>query len=149
MPIIPTIPEKTGKACRDGPEAGENARRLIQSHQKTFDFDYNDYTIRLPNMVMPSSQLPIRPATSSGEQIACERGDHVVGQAIGLTAADAAALLGISESHFYCLHRTGRLGPLPVRMGRAVRWPRQELVEWFNAGSPPRCRWQAMRSANN
>jgi excisionase family DNA binding protein len=122
---------------------------VILSHQKTFDFDYNDYTIRLPNMVMPSSQLPVRPATSSGEPIACDRGDHVAGQAIGLTAADAAALLGISESHFYCLHRTGRLGPLPVRMGRAVRWPRQELVEWFNAGSPPRCRWQAMRSTNN
>ena len=66
--------------------------------------------------------------------------------AIGLTAADAAALLGISESHFYCLHKTGRLGPLPVRMGRAVRWSRQELVDWFNAGSPPRARWLAIRS---
>ncbi len=67
---------------------------------------------------------------------------------LGLTAADAATLLGVSESHFYSLHKTGRLGPLPVRMGRAVRWPRQELVEWFHAGSPPRSRWQAMRRGN-
>ena len=74
-----------------------------------------------------------------------DRGNHSPAEAIGLTAADAAALLGISESHFYCLHKTGRLGPLPVRMGRAVRWSRQELIEWFNAGSPPRSRWIAMR----
>jgi predicted DNA-binding transcriptional regulator AlpA len=73
------------------------------------------------------------------------RGNHSTAEAIGLSAADAAALLGISESHFYCLHKTGRLGPLPVRMGRAVRWSRQELIEWFNAGSPPRSRWIAMR----
>lgn len=64
---------------------------------------------------------------------------------IGLSAAEAAALLGVSESHFYALHKTARLGPLPVRMGRAVRWSRQELVDWFNAGSPPRSRWQALR----
>jgi predicted DNA-binding transcriptional regulator AlpA len=57
--------------------------------------------------------------------------------------------LGVSESHFYNLHRTGRLGPSPVRMGRSVRWSRTELVEWFEAGSPPRNRWRAMRAANN
>jgi predicted DNA-binding transcriptional regulator AlpA len=58
-------------------------------------------------------------------------------------------LLGVSESHFYCLHKTGRLGPLPVRMGRAVRWSRQELVNWFNAGSPSRSRWQAIKGNGN
>ncbi len=73
------------------------------------------------------------------------RGDHFAIETIGLTAADAAVLLGISESHFYCLHKTGRLGPLPVRMGRAVRWSRRELEEWFNSGSPARIRWQASR----
>jgi hypothetical protein len=34
-------------------------------------------------------------------------------------------------------------------MGRAVRWSRTELVDWFEAGSPPRNRWRAMRAANN
>ena len=60
-------------------------------------------------------------------------------------------LLGVSESHFYCLHRTGRLGPLPVRMGRAVRWSRKELVDWFEAESIPgavglRCGRRTIRS---
>jgi len=71
--------------------------------------------------------------------------DRVATEAISLAAADAAALLGISESHFYSLHKTGRLGPLPVRMGRAVRWSRQELIDWFNVGSPSRNRWQVLR----
>jgi excisionase family DNA binding protein len=77
--------------------------------------------------------------------------NHADFEPLGLSAAEAAMLLGVSESHFYCLHKTGRLGPLPVRMGRAVRWSRQELVDWFNAGSPPRKRWLAIhthRAAN-
>jgi len=60
---------------------------------------------------------------------------------IGLSASDAAAMLGISESHFYSLHKLGRLGPLPRRMGRTVRWSRLELLAWFDAGTPQRNKW--------
>ena len=84
--------------------------------------------------------LGLKPTTSSDGS-----GKEGAPEPIGLTAAEAAALLGVSESHFYTLHKSERLGPLPVRMGRAVRWPRQELIDWFNAGSPPRSRWQALR----
>lgn len=65
-------------------------------------------------------------------------------EAIGLSAETAAALIGVSLSHFYQLHKTGRLGPLPVRLGRAVRWRRKELVAWMDAGCPVRARWQAL-----
>lgn len=64
----------------------------------------------------------------------------------GLPAAAAAKLLGVSQSHFYQLHRTGRL-PLPVRLGRAVRWRRQELLDWMTAGCPSRSRWMALRNS--
>jgi len=83
---------------------------------------------------------------SGGSRIATGSGGAGMrSESLGISAAEASALLGVSESHFYCLHKTGRLGPLPVRMGRAVRWSRQELVNWFNAGSPPRSRWQAIK----
>jgi len=83
---------------------------------------------------------------SGGSRIATGSGGAgMQSESLGISAAEASALLGVSESHFYCLHKTGRLGPLPVRMGRAVRWSRQELVNWFNAGSPPRSRWQAIK----
>jgi excisionase family DNA binding protein len=88
--------------------------------------------------------------SSNAQRVAPDRpGQRVDSLPLGLSGAEAAALLGVSESHFYNLHRTGRLGPLPVRMGRAVRWSRTELVDWFEAGSPPRTRWRAMRAANN
>lgn len=61
-----------------------------------------------------------------------------------LPATDAARLLNVSLSHFYQLHKTGRL-PLPVRLGRAVRWRVAELTAWLDAGCPARDRWQLIR----
>jgi predicted DNA-binding transcriptional regulator AlpA len=122
----------------------------LKNERNQIDFCYTKYTIQQPNMVVQPSNPAMVPSTAKARSF--RHGDRVAGATIGLTAADAATLLGISESHFYCLHKTGRLGPLPVRMGRAVRWSRQEVIDWFNAGSPPRRRWQGMRqsgSANN
>lgn len=53
-----------------------------------------------------------------------------------------AVLLGVSRSHVRKLHDSGRL-PRPVRLGRAVRWRRDEVVDWIAAGCPPRSRWEA------
>jgi len=64
---------------------------------------------------------------------------------LALTAIQAAKLLGVSRSHFFKLASSGRL-PLPVRLGRAVRWRRDELVEWLEAGCPTLDKWQMMRS---
>ena len=58
----------------------------------------------------------------------------------------AARLVGISPSHLYALKRTGRFGPAPVRLGRCCRYRVAELIEWVNAGCPPRAKWLAMRS---
>jgi len=63
----------------------------------------------------------------------------------GISAVEAATLLGISESHFYNLRKTGRLGPDPKRLGRSRRYDRQELLDWWRSGCPTRERWQAIR----
>ena len=63
-----------------------------------------------------------------------------------LTANAAAALLGISERHVWSLHASGRL-PRPIRLGRSVRWRRGELLEWLDAGCPPRDRWETIWEA--
>ena len=55
-------------------------------------------------------------------------------------AAQAAALLGVSRNMVWKLNATGRL-PIPVRLGRCVRWRRNELVDWINADCPARDRW--------
>lgn len=62
-----------------------------------------------------------------------------------IDAKDAAALLGIGRSLLYQMHSSGRLGPLPIRLGRAVRWQRSELEAWVNAECPARQKWLAIR----
>lgn len=64
--------------------------------------------------------------------------------ALTVDAAGAARLLGISASHLFALRRTGRLGPAPIRLGRAVRYRTADLAAWVAAGCPSRDRWQAM-----
>lgn len=63
--------------------------------------------------------------------------------AIGATAT--AKLLGVSVRHLWAMNSSGRL-PRPVRFGRAVRWNLRELQEWMDMGSPPRDRWEKMKS---
>ena len=62
-----------------------------------------------------------------------------------LKATEVAATLGVSKNHVWKLHAMGRLGPLPLRLGRSVRWRRQELEEWIAADCPPRDKWLATR----
>ncbi len=49
---------------------------------------------------------------------------------------------GMSVASVERLHASGRLGPLPVRLGRLVRWRRDELEEWVAAGLPNREVWR-------
>ncbi|HEY8665645.1 MAG TPA: helix-turn-helix domain-containing protein [Tepidisphaeraceae bacterium] len=63
---------------------------------------------------------------------------------LAVDARDAAALLGISESHFFALLRTGRIGPSAISLGRARRYRTEELREWLAAGCPARAKWQTL-----
>ena len=60
-----------------------------------------------------------------------------------LSADRAAKLIGVGRTHFYGMHGSGRLGPLPVRLGKRALWRRSELESWVNGGCPSRERWQA------
>jgi predicted DNA-binding transcriptional regulator AlpA len=65
-------------------------------------------------------------------------------EALLVGAADAAGLVGISRAHFYALHSSGRLGPMPVKLGGRTLWVREELADWCRQGCPSRERWLAM-----
>jgi predicted DNA-binding transcriptional regulator AlpA len=64
--------------------------------------------------------------------------------ALLVSAADAAALIGVGRSHFYAMHSSGRLGPMPVKLGSRTLWVRQELINWTLQRCPAREQWQAM-----
>ena len=89
---------------------------------------------------MNVGNLPPVPAPSGDPREAAQAMDP-----IGIDAAAVSHLLGISESHFFALLRTGRFGPLARRLGRAKRYSRTEVLAWFDAGCPSRSRWQATR----
>lgn len=63
-----------------------------------------------------------------------------------LTAEESANLVGLSRSKFYELRSSGRV-PAPIRLGGSVRWRKQELVEWVEAGCPSRIRWEEIRQS--
>lgn len=64
-----------------------------------------------------------------------------------LAAKQVAELLSVSERHVHKLNSSGRL-PRPIRLGRSVRWRREELEAWVEADSPDRARWEALNMKN-
>ena len=61
-----------------------------------------------------------------------------------LDACAVAEMLGIGRTHLFELNKTGRL-PIPIKLGRAVRWRVDELREWVAAGCPSRQQWVERR----
>lgn len=58
---------------------------------------------------------------------------------------EAAQMLGMSLTMFKGLARSGRIGPLPIRLGaKCVRWSRQSLIDWVASGCPSRERWMEL-----
>ena len=60
-------------------------------------------------------------------------------------ARAAAALCGVSRSHFLALYGADKVGPVPFNLGRRVLWRVADLDAWLEAGCPPRDRWETMK----
>lgn len=63
-------------------------------------------------------------------------------------AAGAAKRLSISRAHFLAQHSSGKIGPLPVKLGRRTLWGVEALRAWVNAGCPDRETWLKVNSNN-
>jgi excisionase family DNA binding protein len=59
-----------------------------------------------------------------------------------LSARDLARELAVSRSTIWRWHAAGKL-PLPIKVGRAVRWSRDAIVRWISMGSPDRSTFEA------
>ena len=58
-----------------------------------------------------------------------------------LTAEQARTLCSLSKSAWYKALANGKI-PSAVRIGGALRWRRDELLDWIAAGCPPRVKWE-------
>lgn len=74
--------------------------------------------------------------------------ERTISQKLALPAAEVAKLLTVSERHVSALNASGRL-PRPIKLGRSVRWPVDELRAWLAAGAPSRDKWEAMQKGIN
>lgn len=63
-----------------------------------------------------------------------------------VSVRQVAGLLGVSQRHVWAMAAHGQM-PMPVRLGRSVRWNRAELLSWIKAGCPARDRWEAIQGA--
>jgi excisionase family DNA binding protein len=69
------------------------------------------------------------------------------GQLLLLSVEQAAELCGLSRAMMYKQLAAGRIGPEPIRFGKAVRFSAEELRTWAAAGAPPRHEWASIRAA--
>ncbi len=65
-------------------------------------------------------------------------------QPLAISARELARLLDVSLRQVWRLNSTGKL-PKPVRLGGSVKWRRDEIVAFVEAGCPDRQTWEAMR----
>jgi len=73
------------------------------------------------------------------------RNEQIVeGERLGLSAREMGVRLGISVRQIWRLNSAGKL-PKPVRLGGSVRWNREEILGWFEAGCPDRQSWEAQK----
>ena len=61
-----------------------------------------------------------------------------------LTVTDVAKVLSISARQVWKLLAARQLPP-PLRLGRSVRWPEEELKTWIAAGCPDLERWEIIK----
>jgi excisionase family DNA binding protein len=60
---------------------------------------------------------------------------------------EAARMAGISRSTLHALRAAGKWGPRAIRLGRALRFSRQEVESWIAGGCPPSADWQAIQAS--
>lgn len=63
-----------------------------------------------------------------------------------LRDGELARVMNISKS---LVHKRNRMGllPMPIRIGRVLRWDANEIQAWIDAGLPSREQWIAIKEA--
>lgn len=62
-----------------------------------------------------------------------------------LDVQQVAALSGLHRATVFKLVSCGKF-PKPMKLGRATRWLKDELIAWIAAKCPPLAKWEAMNA---
>ena len=61
-----------------------------------------------------------------------------------IDANEVAKLLSVSPRMVWRLRDSGKM-PMPVKIGSLVRWPREKIEAWIEAGCPREKKWKLPR----
>jgi predicted DNA-binding transcriptional regulator AlpA len=81
----------------------------------------------------------LKPALQAGS---ATQAGAIGAQPLLLTARDLARDLAVSLSTIWRMDAAGKL-PKSVRVSGSVRWRRNEIIRWCEAGCPRRAEWEA------
>lgn len=84
----------------------------------------------------------VRPTLESYRMTAIES------EPLALDVRGVAALLNCSPRHVWGMNAAGKM-PAPLRLGRSVRWRREEIGQWLAAGAPDRETWEGMKGGGD
>jgi predicted DNA-binding transcriptional regulator AlpA len=122
-------------------------RTLIDKKEKPMKANIGD-SMQIPDLLAKGQETENRErAGELGSELAPkDRGNKQPTKLESLLIPDtvAAALAGIGRSTWWRLHAAGKT-PAAIKIGRAVRWNRAEIVAWIEAGCPDRLTWEAGR----
>lgn len=62
-----------------------------------------------------------------------------------ITTKQAAALISLGISTFHRHRAAGKIGPSPIKLGKATRWDRVEFDKWIDAGCPDAKSWKSIK----
>jgi excisionase family DNA binding protein len=94
------------------------------------------------------NRTPYQPSRSTSPARTTSADSTPSESALLVDALGAARLLCCSRRHVEDMNREGLL-PVPVRLGRLLRWSRSELAAWIEAGAPPRIEWERKKAAGS
>lgn len=76
--------------------------------------------------------------------------DHTgTGAPLLLDGKAVCELLSIGLSTLYCMHRSGELGPMGLKLRGRRLWRRQEIEAWVAHDCPRREKWSAIKERNS
>jgi excisionase family DNA binding protein len=105
--------------------------------------DYAERASERSSTTRNGSRSATRLPTHDGTQIMPTTTDAIVAPCTPatseprmLTTKDVAKLLQCSDRHVTNLRKEGRMPPSVSTLGTLVRWPRQTIEDWVQAGCP-------------
>ena len=114
-------------------------RAMINAGNEQASSTGDPFQIGFPPQRRSDNTTPSARSTSESRQQTPDMPEELL-----LDTRTVAKLLNVSDRTVWSYSNSGEM-LRPIKIGSAVRWPRDEFVAWINAGCPTHDEWVKMR----